>query len=116
MRPSALPGVFAAAAVALAAPAFADGPTFKNLQVLPKKIEKDQLKAIMKAQARALGVDCDHCHDMPDTDKETKNKKAAREMMRMTMEINARYLQGETRVTCDTCHRGKEKPDSVEKK
>lgn len=92
-------------------------PTWKNLQVLKKDISKDELKAVMKAQAKALGVDCDHCHDMPDADKDTKNKKIARDMMRMTEEVNARFLKAyDTRVTCDTCHRGKEKPESVAKK
>src|SRR5262249_45521113 len=89
-------------------------PGWKNLQFLKKDISKDELKAVMKAQAKALGVDCDHCHDMPDADKDTKNKKIAREMMRMTHEINQKYLRGaDVRVTCDTCHRGKEKPEAV---
>jgi hypothetical protein len=91
--------------------------TFKNLQILPKHITKDELKAVMKAQSHALGVDCDYCHEMPDADKDTKNKKIAREMMRMTSEINAKFFKNEyVRVTCDTCHRGKEKPESLGKK
>ena len=108
MRPH--PFLFAAA---LALAGHASGqPQFKNLQVLPKTISKDELKATMKAQARALGVECDHCHDMPDADKDTKKKKIAREMMRMQGEINAKFLKGmEKKVSCDTCHRGKEKPE-----
>ena len=92
----------------------AAGGGFKNLQVLPKNISKEQLKAIMKGQSKALGVDCDHCHEMPVPDKDTKNKKIAREMIKMTNEINSKFLKGmETKATCDTCHRGKEKPESV---
>jgi len=64
--------VAAAALGMVAGRASADqAPIFKNLQVLPKNIGKDELKAIMKAQSKALGVDCDHCHDMPDADKDT---------------------------------------------
>ena len=71
-------------------------------------------QAIEQAQQASLGFDCDHCHDMPDADKDTKNKKIAREMMRMTNEINQKFLRGaDVRVTCDTCHRGKEKPEAV---
>lgn len=105
-----------AAALTLTGHALADGPGFKHLEVLPKNIAKDKLKAIMKAQAKALGVECDHCHDMPDADKDTKNKKIAREMMRMTAEINAKFIKSDEMVTCDTCHRGKEKPDSLAKR
>ena len=87
---------------------------FKNLQVLPKSMSKDELKAYMKAQSKALGVECDHCHDMPNAEKETKNKTTARAMMRMQNDINDKYLKtADSKVTCDTCHRGKEKPESV---
>jgi hypothetical protein len=95
-------------------PAFADG--WKSLQVLSKTTSKDDLKAIMKAQSKALGVQCDHCHTPPDMDKETKNKGIAREMMKMTDQINKVYLKGmDKKVTCDTCHRGKEVPESTGK-
>jgi hypothetical protein len=116
-------GVAAVAAVAIfsAGPALAEAPPagpprFKNLQILPKDITKDQLKAIMKAQAKALGVDCDHCHEMPNADKDTDNKKIAREMMKMVSAVNGEFLKGmKTKATCDTCHRGHEKPESVSK-
>ena len=96
-------------------PASADGP-WKDLKVLPKSITKDDLKATMKAQAKALGVQCDHCHTPPDMEKDTKNKTIAREMMKMTEEINRVFLKGmDKKVTCDTCHRGKEVPESTGK-
>src|SRR5207237_5948733 len=89
---------------------------FKNLQVLPKNITKDEIKQIMRAQAKALDVECDHCHDVPDmaSDK-NPNKKLARQMMQMTAEINAKWLKGmkdaeKNQVTCGTCHRGHETP------
>jgi hypothetical protein len=112
--------LFAAVAVAaalllaaFAGRAIADGgPSWKNLSILPKTISKDDLKATMKAQTKALGVDCDHCHEMPDADKDTKNKKIAREMMKMTADLNAKFFKTmDQKVTCETCHRGKEKPE-----
>jgi hypothetical protein len=94
--------------------AAADG--LKNLQVLPKTTTKDEVKAIMRAQAKDLGVECDHCHAVPDmASDENQVKKVARQMMRLTMEINDRWIKGmkdadKHRVTCGTCHRGHEEP------
>ena len=34
---------------------------WKDLQVLPRNISKADMKTIMKAQSKALGVDCDFC-------------------------------------------------------
>lgn len=106
---------------------------FKNLQVLPQDIDKAKLKAIMKAQAKALGVECDYCHTQPNMEVDTEHKKIAREMMRLVDEINAgkfkpdakvtgskaltkarqfyqKYLPGRQDITCMTCHEGKEEP------
>ena len=89
---------------------------WKDLQILPKDIKKEDLKAIMKAQSKALGVDCDHCHEPPAMEKDTENKKIARQMMTMTMDINAKYIKDPKHaVTCGTCHRGKEKPEVLGK-
>jgi hypothetical protein len=103
-------GLLAVASTAAAEP-------WKNLQVLPKDIPKERLKEVMKAQAKALGVDCDHCHDVPDMASDAiEHKKIAREMMRMTAEINARWLKPlkdseKHPVSCTTCHRGKIVPE-----
>jgi photosynthetic reaction center cytochrome c subunit len=62
--------------------------------------------------ADALDVDCDYCHDMDDMSKDSEKKTVARQMMRMTNEINNRHLKGSSnKVTCMTCHRGKAEPD-----
>jgi hypothetical protein len=95
--------------------ALAEG-TMKNLQVLPKTTTRDEVKAIMKAQAKALDVECDFCHAVPDmASDDNANKKIARQMMRMTAEINDKWIKGmkdaeKNKVTCGTCHRGKETP------
>lgn len=52
-----------------------------DLQVLPKTISKADLKAVMKLQSKALGVDCDFCHKSPNMEADTDHKKVAREMM-----------------------------------
>lgn len=88
---------------------------FKDLQVLPKNISKAELKAIMKQQSKALGVDCDHCHKQPNMDAPTTNKTAAREMMQMTTAINATYKNTMKKVTCWTCHRGQSHPAEMPK-
>jgi hypothetical protein len=89
---------------------------FKNLQVLPKTISKDDLKAYMKAQSKALGVECDHCHEVPDmaSDKNEK-KQIARKMIQMTTELNEKWLKSmkdadKNKVGCATCHQGHELP------
>lgn len=108
----------------------------KNLQVLPKDMPRQQVTALMRNMTMALGVRCDHCHtaapgaaaegggrggpplDYALDDKETK--KVAREMIKMVMDINQKYLplMGRTvsevsRVTCETCHHGLAKPQTL---
>lgn len=97
------------------------GPSpITNLQIIPKDTPRPQLVAQMQAIAAALGVQCNHCHvqegrggrnDMASDEKPTK--KAARGMMLLTREINAKLPEAvskaadtTTRVGCATCHRG----------
>lgn len=98
---------------------------FRNLQVLPKNITEDSLDKIMDGFNAMLGVDCKYCHKRDkkaDTlifDSDDKSEKEiARNMMRMTMDINKKYFQfNETvkaeqtqSVTCFTCHRKEAMP------
>jgi hypothetical protein len=93
----------------------------KNLQVLPKDTPQPQVVAMMRVFNAALGVNCDHCHvwtkpgdpsnDMPSDSKAAKA--VAREMMRMTSDVNTRLAAAIkksadqlTKVECWTCHRG----------
>lgn len=107
---------------------------FKNLQVFPKDIPRDDLIAAMRGFTRGLGVKCNHCHvvtatepkevlDFPNDAKE--EKKVARVMIQMVSQINGTWLprveaaegehvtaeEIETRVSCWTCHRGKTEPE-----
>ena len=102
---------------------------FKNLQVLPKNISEDSLDKVMDGFKAALGVRCNFCHvrndskDQWDFASDEKNEKnIARQMMRMTMDINAKYFNFEnstradtiTVVKCQTCHRGEPHPEEFE--
>jgi hypothetical protein len=75
---------------------------FKNLQVLPRDISRDQLLATMRSFTRGLGVKCNYCHvvtatepkeqlDFPADTKE--EKRIARVMMRMTNDINGPWME-----------------------
>jgi tetratricopeptide (TPR) repeat protein len=95
-------------------------PAPSNLQVLPKDMPREQLIQTMQAFSQALGVQCNYCHvqegrggrnDMASDEKPTK--KAARGMMILAREVNARLPEAigksadaTTRVGCATCHRG----------
>lgn len=122
-----------------AAPA-ATASQFKNLQVFPRDIPRDDLIAAMRVFTRSLGVRCNHCHvvtatepkevlDFPADTKE--EKRIARVMLQMVTELNQTWLQRvemaeghpastETvmpqeavsgRIGCWTCHRGKTEPE-----
>jgi hypothetical protein len=101
----------------------AGGPPapMKNLQVLPKDTPQPQVIAMMRAFNTGLGVNCDHCHTWvkpgdPTNDMASDVKVAkvvAREMMRMTTEVNTKLAASIqkpadqiARVECATCHRG----------
>ena len=100
-------------------------PPMKNLQVLPKDMPQPQVVAMMRVFNAALGVNCDHCHvwtkpgdPSNDMAADTKTAKAvAREMMRMTTDVNTRLAAAIkkpadqiVKVECATCHRGEAIP------
>jgi hypothetical protein len=98
-------------------------PKPTNLQVLPKDISSQDLMTTMHHFAGDLGVHCTFCHVVnsqtqhPDFASDAKPEKAAaRVMMRMTAEIDGKYLaelpdHGEMqKVGCGTCHRGQSTP------
>jgi tetratricopeptide (TPR) repeat protein len=102
--------------------------TFTNLQVFPKDIKKQELVGAMRSFSMALGVRCEHCHiedeathqnDWASDAKDTK--KIAREMMKMSGEVNSILVKsiGSMRpdplqVRCVTCHHGLAKPETLE--
>jgi hypothetical protein len=92
-------------------PAHAQDDAGMKLEVLPKSLTKAEVKKIMKQWTRALGVECEFCHDMDDMAKDSAHKKVARKMVRMVSDLNDKQLKGfKEKVSCMTCHRGKKEP------
>lgn len=116
-------------ALAIALPLHAQGKfppdSLVNTQVIPHNTPVLDVIGIMRNFTSYLGVRCQFCHvgeegmplDQFDFVKDEKRTKlVARQMLRMVNEINARLdtLPGRTnpglQVTCNTCHRGANRP------
>jgi tetratricopeptide (TPR) repeat protein len=123
--------VILACLVIVGSPVAAQIPdTFTNLEVLPKDIKKPELVSVMRTFSFALGVRCTHCHvgenaadlstvDFASDAKDTK--KIAREMMKMSSEVNAILAKSigamrpeALQVRCVTCHHGLARPETLE--
>jgi hypothetical protein len=88
---------------------------FKNIKVLTG-MPASQMMPVMHLMRASLGVQCGFCHVTEGNrfDLDTKmEKETAREMIRMVFSINKDNFEGQTRVTCNTCHRGQEHPVRV---
>ena len=79
-----------------------------NLKVLtPQNVE-----ITMQNITFALGLRCIDCHEVNDLSLDTKPPKVkARMMLEMVRDINAKFGDGQTHVTCWTCHRGSTVPE-----
>lgn len=78
-----------------------------NLKVLTA----ENVEYTMQNITFALGVGCIYCHDLSDLSADTKPPKAkALKMLEMTRDINAKFGDGKTHVTCWTCHRASTEP------
>jgi tetratricopeptide (TPR) repeat protein len=108
---------------------------YKNLQVLPQDISRDDLSEVMLANLRGLGLrrrggeGCLHCHagsmDTPRqswdyASDEKPAKQLARVMMAMVRDINGSHLsqlasrsKPRVEVTCYSCHAGRINPKSL---
>ena len=74
------------------------GQRFKNIKVL-NDMPAEQLGKVMNIFAASLGKDCNFCHVGEDFEKDTKKEKAtAREMMKMTFEINKNHFNSRPRL------------------
>lgn len=86
-----------------------------NVQILTG-LSRPELQRVMNQMRAGLGVHCHFCHAGAGDDgrSDAKPQKArAREMIRMVMDLNARYFGGQPVVTCFTCHNGKPRPTLV---
>lgn len=93
------------------------GEVFKNVQLLKNMPAGRFLRMMDAGYSRSLGVDCEHCHSEDRWEADEKRPKlAAREMILMMQEINARLEKmehidnSEASINCTTCHRGFVKP------
>ena len=89
----------------------------KNIQVL-KGLPASQLNLVMDYFASSLGVRCNHCHVVDSTgwymEKDDKSeKRTARKMIQMVMDLNSTKFGGREAVTCYTCHRGAVEPSKL---
>jgi hypothetical protein len=97
-------------------PPSAARPAGRNLQVLPRDIERARLMEVMRDFSAALGVECSYCHTRDFASDENPHKNVTRGMMRMTARINGELmpavagLHRTADVTCQTCHRGSPHP------
>jgi hypothetical protein len=102
-------------------------PDYKNLQVLSKKISDKDMDFVMESFNADLGVNCMFCHVHYEKGYEfsfdyasdsLRNKRIARDMLRMTMKLNKKYFNTKltslmttrSRFWCKTCHQGKPVP------
>lgn len=85
---------------------------YLNIQVL-KGVPADELVLGMNAIAGSLGVDCDYCHENNFEQDNLPAKNKARQMMRMTRQINQENYPAQAAVTCLTCHQGQAVPPVV---
>jgi photosynthetic reaction center cytochrome c subunit len=80
-----------------------------NLKVLTA----ENVEITMQNITFALGLRCIDCHDVNDLSLDTKPQKVkARMMLEMVRDINAKFGDGKTHVTCWTCHRGSTQPQT----
>jgi hypothetical protein len=117
----------AAPAAQIAAPRQPRGPRPNptNIKALPKDITGDDIIKLMRQYEGELGVECEFCHARnPETRRNdfasdaNPVKDKARLMIKMTDDINAKYLaqlsdhKSPDVVTCGTCHRGMSHPEA----
>lgn len=89
------------------------GERFENVHVLDQ-MPATQMGKVMNIMSASLGVSCTYCHSGTDFAAEgVALKDRARDMIEMTLAINKSHFSSSSRVTCNTCHRGKSKPVST---
>lgn len=92
---------------------------FKNVKIFKGKPAEQLLRVMETGWSKALGVGCNHCHNVKDFAEEKGDYKIAVEMVAMTNTINEDLIKkmksyaGRQRVptvNCSTCHRGESHP------
>jgi hypothetical protein len=90
------------------APLSANVVAAANLKVLTA----ENVEITMQNITFALGLRCIDCHEVNDFSLDTKPEKLkARMMLEMVRDINAKFGDRKTHVTCWTCHRASTQPE-----
>jgi outer membrane lipoprotein-sorting protein len=104
---------FAALAYAQTAEVKTAGQAYKNV-IEMKDTPADQLGPAMQFISASLGVNCEFCHVQGKFEADDKGaKKTAREMIAMQNMINKNAFRGRLQVTCNSCHRGAQRPVAI---
>lgn len=91
------------------------GQKFKSIRVL-NEMPAEQMGKVMNMMAASLGVNCKFCHAANDGDYEKEgieHKDIARNMLKMTFEMNKNYFDSRAEINCSTCHQGRPVPQSA---
>jgi len=92
------------------------GEIFKNVSTSTlKELNIDDFITAMGVMADDLGFDCADCHPNAGSDEvdwviDTNRKRTARRMVEMVATINRTNFAGVQKVTCWTCHHGRDIP------
>jgi len=80
---------------------------YKNIKAL-RGTPAEDFNQTMHLMSGALGVDCEYCHvsQKDRVSDDVKAKVVARDMIKMTADLNRKSFNGQQVVTCYTCHRG----------
>lgn len=88
------------------------GQKFKNIKVL-NDMPAEQMGKVMNMMSASLGVNCNFCHAENDFAKdENEHKDIARDMLKMTFELNKNYFESRPEINCNTCHQGRPHPSN----
>jgi Photosynthetic reaction centre cytochrome C subunit len=90
---------------------------FLNIKVFKNLSAERMLKVMDEGWSKALGVGCNHCHNVNKWSDEAKaDKQLARDMAAMTNKINKDMLQTmkgldeKSSINCTSCHHGRKHP------
>lgn len=83
------------------------------------KANEDATREYMVEISRHLGVTCTHCHNVDNFSENSKNSfKVSLEHIKIVQVLKSNGMDGKNKkpeATCYMCHRGKLKPDYLEK-
>lgn len=99
---------------------------FKNIKLFKGRPAEQVIGIMQNGWSKALGVSCNHCHNVNDWASEEKHDHGiARDMVAMVEKVNTEIIatmpayatkERKPRIGCTTCHRGESHPGRPNKK